>query len=83
MHVIDETSPFYGMDAEAMKKAEVELEIAIMGFDDVTVQTVHAMWQYADRDILHDTRFADTLTLLDNGDMLLDVTKFDDTIPET
>lgn len=83
MHVIDETSPFYGMDAAAMKKAEVELEIAIMGFDDVTVQTVHAMWQYSDRDILHDTRFADTLTLLDNGDMLLDVTKFDDTLPET
>lgn len=83
MHVIDETSPFYGMDAAAMAKAEVELEIAMMGFDDVTVQTVHAMWQYSDKDILHDTRFADTLTLLDNGDMLLDVTKFDDTLPET
>jgi inward rectifier potassium channel len=83
MHVIDETSPFYGMDAAAMAKAEVELEIAIMGFDDVTVQTVHAMWQYSDKDILHATRFVDTLTILDNGDMLLDVTKFDDTIPET
>jgi len=83
MHVIDETSPFYGMDAAAMAKAEVELEIAILGFDDVTVQTVHAMWQYSDKDILHDTKFVDTLTILDNGDMLLDVTKFDDTIPET
>jgi len=27
-------------------------------------------------------RLADTLTILDNGDMLLDVTKFNDTLPE-
>jgi inward rectifier potassium channel len=83
LHVVDETSPLYGLDAEGMKKAEVELEIAIMGFDDVTLQTVHAMHLYGDKDILIGRKFVDTLSILPNGDMMLDVTKFHDTIAET
>jgi inward rectifier potassium channel len=83
MHVLDETSPLFGLDAEGMAKAEVELEIAVMGFDDVTLQTVHAMHQYSDKDILVAHKFVDTLTNLPNGDLMLDVTKFHDTIAET
>ncbi|MEO6776365.1 MAG: ion channel [Kofleriaceae bacterium] len=83
MHVIDETSPLYQLDAAGAAKAEVEIEIAIMGFDDVTLQTVHAMHQYSDKDLLFGHRFADTLTIVGNGDMLLDATKFHDTVPET
>lgn len=83
MHVIDETSPLYHLDAAGIAKAEVELEIAVMGFDDVTLQTVYAMHQYSDKDILFGRRFADTLTIVKNGDMLFDVTKFHDTVPET
>lgn len=83
MHVVDETSPLYGLDAEGMAKAEIELEIAVMGFDDVTLQTVHAMHLYGDKDILLGQRFVDTLAILPNGDMVLDVTKFHDTIAET
>jgi inward rectifier potassium channel len=83
LHVVDETSPLYGLDAEGMKKAEIELEIAIMGFDDVTLQTVHAMHLYGDKDILIGHKFVDTLSILPNGDMMLDVTKFHDTVAET
>jgi inward rectifier potassium channel len=83
LHVVDETSPLYGLDADGMKKAEIELEIAIMGFDDVTLQTVHAMHLYGDKDILIGHKFVDTLSILPNGDMMLDVTKFHDTVPET
>ncbi|HEY6038595.1 MAG TPA: hypothetical protein VIV58_30140, partial [Kofleriaceae bacterium] len=76
-------SPLYGLDAEGMAKAELELEIAVMGFDDVTLQTVHAMHLYGDKDILLGHKFVDTLAILPNGDMVLDVTKFHDTIAET
>ena len=83
MHVIDETSPLHGLDAEALARAEVELEVAVMGFDDVTLQTVHAIHQYTDKQILVGHRLADTLTVLDNGDLLFDIAKFHDTLPET
>jgi len=83
MHVIDDTSPLYGLDAEGINKAEVELDISVMGFDDVTLQTVYAMHSYSDKKILFGHRLADTLTVFDSGDLMFDITKFHDTIPET
>ena len=77
MHVIDETSPFYGLDAAALAKAEVELEISLVGMDDVTMQTVHAIQRYSDSHIKFGFKLVDTLYPLPNGDMLLDLTKFD------
>jgi inward rectifier potassium channel len=80
MHIIDETSPLFGLDSEGLKQRELELEISLLGFDDVTLQTVYAIKQYADGDIKDGYRFADQLKMLGNGDMLLDVTKFHDLV---
>jgi inward rectifier potassium channel len=77
MHVIDETSPFHGLDTAALKDAECELEVSIVGMDDVTMQTVHAIHHYVDRDIKFGHKFVDTLYPLPNGDLMLDLTKFD------
>ncbi|CAN5571721.1 hypothetical protein BH11MYX1_BH11MYX1_33330 [soil metagenome] len=82
MHVIDDDSPLKGMDAASAEKAELELEVALMGFDDITLQTVHGTHQYSDDHVKFGHRLADTLTILENGDMLFDVTKFNDTVPE-
>jgi inward rectifier potassium channel len=82
MHVIDADSPLFGLDAGELTKRECELEISLLGFDDVTLQTVHAMKQYSDGQIKDGYRFADQLTILGNGDMLLDVTKFHDIVPD-
>ncbi len=82
MHVIDEESPLYKLDAATANEKELELEVALMGFDDITLQTVHGTHQYADGHVLWNRRLADTLTVLDNGDMLLDVTKFNDTVAD-
>jgi inward rectifier potassium channel len=79
IHIIDAASPLYGLDAEAITAAECELDVSIVGLDDVTMQTVHALHQYSDKQIRFACRFADTLTVLSNGDMYLDLTKFDDT----
>lgn len=82
MHVIDETSPLYGMDVEAMAKAELEMEISLVGLDDVTMQTVHTIHQYSDRDIKLGHKFVDTMHSLPNGDIVLDLTKFDAIEPD-
>jgi inward rectifier potassium channel len=83
MHVIDETSPLFGLDTAGLEKAEVELDVSVMGFDDVTLQTVYAMHGYSDKKILIGQRLVDTLTVYDNGDLLFDITKFHDTVAET
>ena len=82
MHPIDEASPFHGITAEDAKRMEIELEISLLGFDDVTLQTVHAMHHYGDMHLKFGQKFADSLTILDNGDMMLDMTKFHATVPE-
>jgi inward rectifier potassium channel len=82
MHVIDETSPLNGLDTAGLKQRECELEISLLGFDDVTLQTVYAINQYSDGQIKDGFRFGDQLKILDNGDMLLDITKFDEIVPD-
>jgi inward rectifier potassium channel len=82
MHPIDEASPFHDITAEDAKRMEIELEISLLGFDDVTLQTVHAMHHYGDMHLKFGQKFADSLTILDNGDMMLDMTKFHATVPE-
>jgi inward rectifier potassium channel len=82
MHVIDEASPLHRADAAILKRLEVELYIALTGIDDVSMQTVHAVHRYADHEIRVDYHFADTLIPLDNGDFVVDMTKFDVVVPD-
>ncbi|HEX2691180.1 MAG TPA: ion channel [Kofleriaceae bacterium] len=82
MHVIDQASPFYGVDAEALQRLELELYIALTGLDDVAMQTVHAIHKYNDDQIRIDHHFVDTLMALDNGEYVVDMTKFDLVVPD-
>ena len=82
MHVIDENSPFWGKNAQALADAELEIECALTGLDDVTLQTVHMIHIYTDKDIKFGHRFVDSMKTLSNGDVLLDLTKFDAIVPE-
>lgn len=82
MHVIDAKSPLYGADAARLKALELELYIALTGIDDVQMQTVHAMHTYADEHILVDHHFEDTVFPLDNGEFLVDLTKFHVVAPD-
>ncbi len=83
MHVIDETSPFYQLDSAGLAEQDVELEISLMGLDDVTMQTVHAMHIYTDKQIKFGYRFEDIMTILPDGDILIDLTKFNSIVPDT
>lgn len=82
MHVIDATSPMWGKNADDLAKAELEIECALTGIDDVTLQTIHMIHIYSDKDIQFGYRFVDTVRTLPNGDVLLDLTKFDATVPD-
>ena len=82
MHVIDAASPLHGADTDKLKHMELELYIALTGIDDVSMQTVHAVHHYTDDQIRVDHHFADTLHALDNGEFVVDMTKFDVVVPD-
>ncbi|HET7501152.1 MAG TPA: ion channel [Kofleriaceae bacterium] len=82
MHVIDAGSPLSGATAERLRELELELYIALTGIDDVSMQTVHAVHKYADDEIRIDHHFEDTLRPLDNGEFIVDMTRFDAVVPD-
>lgn len=82
MHVIDERSPLHGADAARLKQLEFELYIALTGIDDITMQTVHAIHQYTDDQLRVDHHFEDTLIPLENGEFIVDMTRFDAVAPD-
>ena len=83
MHVIDETSPLWGMDAAALKAAEAEVQVSLTGLDDVTMQTVHSMHIYEDDKIKFGHRFGDTMRpLAGTQDYVLDLRQFDVVLPD-
>lgn len=82
MHVIDAQSPLFGADTARLQELEIELYIALTGIDDVSMQTVHAVHKYTDDQIRIDHHFEDTLRALDNGEFVVDMTKFDAIVPD-
>ncbi|HEU4731613.1 MAG TPA: ion channel [Kofleriaceae bacterium] len=82
MHVIDAQSPLHGADSARLAQLEFELYIALTGIDDVSMQTVHAVHKYNDDEIQVDHHFEDTLRPLDNGEFVVDLTKFDVIVPD-
>ncbi len=83
MHQIDESSPLNGLDSAGLAKAEAELYIALTGIDDVTVQTIHTIHRYVDTDIRVGHRFVDTMQALPDGTFLVDLSKFDEVVPDS
>jgi inward rectifier potassium channel len=81
MHVIDERSPLHGLDADALAKREVEIQVSLQGIDDTSMQGVTVIHEYSDTEIRFGVRFADTLKPLSNGDLLFDQGNFDRIVP--
>jgi len=64
MHIIDEASPLYGLDAKGLEQGDLEIEISLTGLDDVTMQTVHSSHLYTFHDVRFGYRLADTISPL-------------------
>ena len=81
-HVLDETSPLHGLNADDFDAASVALIVVVSGYDDVAAQTVHARKTYEHADILFGHRYADILDTLDDGRLRIDYGKFHDTVKQ-
>jgi inward rectifier potassium channel len=81
MHTIDADSPLAGSGAAELAAAEVELMVTLVGLDDTSTQTVHASHQYLHRHIKWGMRHVDILSETADGNLLLDLRRFDEVEP--
>jgi inward rectifier potassium channel len=81
LHPIDASSPLAGETPASMLEKEMELQVMVIGLDDITMQPVHAAYRYFTRDILWGARHADVLSETPDGHLLLDLRRFHDIEP--
>ena len=81
LHLIDGTSPLSGETRESLVEKEIELQVLVVGLDDITMQTIHAQHRYFAKDILWEHKLADVLSETSDGHLLLDLRRFHDVEP--
>jgi len=82
LHVIDQSSAFYGMTAEDFADAEGALIVNVDGVDDNSAQRLYARQIYSRHDIRWQHRYLDITSLSEQGRLVLDYTKFHEVVPE-
>lgn len=81
MHNIVAGSPLHGLTEDTMREEEIEFVVSVIGTDDTSMQPVHAQHRYTHEHVLWGARHADILTENPDGSIILDLTKFHETIP--
>jgi inward rectifier potassium channel len=81
LHTIDESSPLFGCGPENVAREDAELLVSISGTDDTSYQPVFARHTYEHDAIQYGARFVDVLSETPDGDLILDVRRFHDTVP--
>lgn len=66
-HVVDQTSPIFGLTPERLEQVDAFFLVIFDGLDDVSGQTVNVRQGYSWRDIRFDEIFSDILTLGDDN----------------
>ncbi|WP_144144373.1 ion channel [Paraburkholderia sp. BCC1884] len=80
MHVIDESSPLFGENAETLKSRDTTLWLTLEGVDESTSQTMQARHMWTCEQIFWQHRFVDILTERD-GVSYIDYSHFDEVVP--
>jgi inward rectifier potassium channel len=82
LHVIDQSSAFYGITADDFAAAEGALILNVDGVDDNSAQRLYARQIYSWRDIRWQHRYRDITSLSAKGRLVLDYSKFHDVVRE-
>jgi inward rectifier potassium channel len=79
-HVLDESSPLYGLTADDLAVCKASLAVVVSGYDVVASQTVHARKTYDHTDIRFGHRYEDILGFAEDGRLRIDYGKFHETL---
>ena len=79
MHVIDEASPLFGLDADGLRDIQAEIVVVLSGLDETFAQRVHARHSYTADEIVWDRNFEDVIYPMNDGTprWVIDYTRFD------
>ncbi|MFO0628040.1 MAG: ion channel [Polyangiales bacterium] len=80
MHPLDARSPMHGATPESLAREEAEVMVSLVGVDDTSYQPVHARTIYEAHQVLFGARHADVLSETPEGDVVLDVRRFDEVV---
>ena len=78
MHVIDEDSALFDIDWDNAEGHLLALTVTLMGHDATYGSTTHARKLYTPQDIVHNKRFVDVISELEDGRLMIDFTHFHD-----
>ncbi|HEX8790799.1 MAG TPA: ion channel [Polyangiaceae bacterium] len=81
LHAITPDSPLYHATPESLARDEGEFLVTVVGIDDTSLQQVHARARYTDAEVVWGARHADILSEDQNGNLVLDVTRFHEVEP--
>jgi len=81
LHVIEPSSPLAGATPESLARDEVEVNVLVVGFDDISMQPLHAVHTFLPGDIVWGARHVDVLSETPDGSMVLDVRNFHRLMP--
>lgn len=80
MHIIDETSPIYGMTQSALAELEPLIIVTLTGMDDTVAQNIHTRNIYSIEQIVWNARFVNVMSVDDNGQRYVDYSHFHDVV---
>lgn len=81
VHVIDETSPLFGLGLDALVDDRVLFIVSLTGLDGTFAQSVYARHVYTPNDLVTGHHFADIIRDLPDGRIEFDYAKFHDLTP--
>jgi inward rectifier potassium channel len=81
-HIIDETSPLYGMTEQDLAAADTAFALNVGGVDDSSAQRLYARKLYSYRDIKWKYRYRDITSTSAAGRLVIDYSLFHDVVPE-
>ncbi len=81
-HEIDEDSPLYDVDWDKPEEQLMMFVATLMGHDGTYGQTTFARHTYYPEDVRVNHRYADVISQLEDGRMMVDYHKFHDTVPD-
>jgi inward rectifier potassium channel len=81
-HVIDESSPLFGMADSDLAATDAALALNVSGVDDSSAQHLYARKLYAQQDILWRYRYRDITSISPQGRLVIDYSRFHDVLRE-
>jgi inward rectifier potassium channel len=76
MHVIDDSSPLYGVTTESLMQTNSTIIVSLSGVDETVSQVVHARHNYSSRDVIWNHRFVDIIHYTSDGHRYIDYKYF-------